>query len=167
MIPDSLPVLNLTNEIKQAIGSTSFQNAKPQNSLNDDILKQFAEPHNDFSLPGGSLINQNINLLYAGLGVLASGAIVSLVSKHLTMVPAKWAGIIAGVLLITLGKKNKMIKDFGVGVVLGGIALAFENISDMLTDRFGERKAFDEQRTTWGGLDGGLQVTSPERRTIS
>lgn len=60
-----------------------------------------------------------------------------------------------------------MIKDFGVGVLLGGIALAFENIAQMLTDRFSERDAFSEQRTTWGGLDGGLQVTSPARRTIS
>ena len=115
MIPDSLPVLNLTNELRQAIGSQSFQNAKPTTALNDDILKQFAEPHNDFSLPGGSLINQNINLLYAGLGVLASGAIVSLVSKHLTMVPAKWAGIIAGVLLITLGKKKQNDKRLRCG----------------------------------------------------
>ena len=126
----------------------------------------FGEPtQNDFGLPGAGMLNQRINLLVAGLGVLASTAITSLVKKYVPSV-GRWAGIIAGAVLIAFGKGKGLVKDFGVGVLLGGTAIAFENFADGLAGRFGfsENAPFQEIRVTQGGLDGGLNPTSPGRR---
>lgn len=137
----------------------------------ETLKKQYAEIFNEpnqngMALPRmGGLMNSNISLPVAAVGVLASGAVRSMAVKYFPQLD-KWAGIAVGAVFILFGKRKKLIKDFGVGVLLGGIAYAFEDLSASLTSRFAERKSFDEDRITWGGVDGGTTVMSPERRTI-
>ena len=156
--------------ILDKIPQSSFNSTEQiEKAVKAEYQKFFQEPNNQngFEAPNfRGLMNQSISLPVVGMGVLASGAIQALVTKHFPHL-GKWTGIAAGAALIIFGKRQKVLKDFGVGVLLGGVAYAFEGIADSLTNRFNEpRRSFEESRETWGGMDGGMDVMSPERRTI-
>ena len=156
--------MSLLNEIPKSSNVNEIEKA-----VKAEYAKLFQEPQaqNGFESPNiRGLMSQNISIPVVAVGVLASGAIQAMVSKHVPQL-GKWTGIAVGGVLIIMGKRQKLLKDLGVGILLGGIAYAFEGFADSLTGRFSEpRRAFEESRETWGGMDGGMEVMSPERRTI-
>ena len=135
----------------------------------------FQEPQNGFevSMPSfNSVMNLNGgNIPIIALGVILSenvGSFVGRFTQQATIV--KWGAVLAGFILITVGKRNRMIHSFGAGVFIGGLATVFRDVVMNATGSLGLSEpsaAFQEQRVTWGGVDGGVNVTSPDRRVIS
>ena len=64
------------------------------------------------------------------------------------------------------GRSNGMLHDFGVGVLIAGLASAFSGLGSMIGAQTSmpDGNMMSEDRVTYGGTDG-LYPTQPERRT--
>lgn len=136
----------------------------------DQLLSQraavpFAEPQNGFSMPniGGMLRVSNANLLVIALGVIVSSTVGGFVTSMLPSV-GRYATVIAGAVLLMLFKSG-IARDFGSGVLIGGLAELFSGLGSRIGSAVGGGE-FAEMRTTFGGTDG-VAVTSPDRRVFS
>ena len=76
----------------------------------------------------------------------------------------KYGTLIAGVLMVILGRKSTILKSIGMGIFLAGVAEVVKSF-DMISKHFAE-EPFAEVRETYGGVAGGVTVTSPDRRTV-
>ena len=128
----------------------------------------FAEPttsQNGFGMPniGGMLRVSNANLLVIALGVIVSSTVGGFVTSMLPSV-GKYSTVIAGAVLLMVFKTG-MARDFGSGVLIGGLAELFSGLGARLGGAVGGGE-FAEMRTTFGGSDG-VSVTSPDRRVFS
>ena len=149
--------------------------------LQERPIGVFAEPHIDetttqngmaMSLPSSnSLLNiSGGSIPVIALGVILSenvGSVVGRFTSQATLV--KWGAVLAGVVIIMVAKNNRMLKSFGAGVLIGGLANIFRDVVGNISGSLGlsePREGFMEDRTTWGGVDGGTSVTSPNRRVI-
>lgn len=142
----------------------------------DELLAQkpmptgsFAEPaQNGFGMPniGGMLRVSNANLLVIALGVIVSSTVGGFVSSMLPSV-SRYATVIAGAILLMVFKSG-IARDFGSGVLIGGLAELFSGIGQRIGGAVGGVTGgeFAEVRTTFGGTDG-VSVTSPDRRVFS
>jgi len=140
--------------------------AKVDELLARPMAPAFAEPQNGFGMPniGGMLKVQNANLLVIALGVIVSSTVGGFVTSMLPSV-GKYATVIAGAVLLMLFKSG-VARDFGSGVLIGGLAELFSGLGARLGSAVGGGGEFAETRTTFGGSDG-VAVTSPDRRVIS
>ena len=140
-------------------------------SLEDQIASalkspQFEEPRDGFSMPGGSFLKvSNGNVLVIAIGLIFSTTVGGFVSRWMSSL-AKYSSIIAGLAIMYIGRSKPMLRDFGVGVLLGGLAQAFGHLgaslgaggADLVDD-------MQEQRITYGGTDGVAPI-NPDRRTF-
>lgn len=136
------------------------------------VLKpeMFSMPQNkedDFGMPklGGFLKVSNGNTAVITIGVVLSSTVGGYVSS---MLPShgQYASVIAGALIMYLGKKNNMLKDFGVGVLIGGLAQVFSGLGSMIPGMSMPKDEVREDKITYGGSDG-MYPTQPERRVFS
>ena len=110
-IPDCL---NVGSQIQANMAAITQAAQMPQQSRTDNPTQypslfppQFKEPnHDDFSLPGGNLISQKINVLVAGLGVLASSAIVAMI-KNMCQLLGNGAELSRALFLLYWAKKTQ------------------------------------------------------------
>ena len=110
---------------------------------------------------GFMTVRANTLLLVAGL--VAAATIGGYLERAFPRV-GKYGTLVAGVLIVVMGRRNTMVKSLGMGVFLAGVAEIVRQF-DFVQTHFGEPRAFEEQRTTYGGTDG-MVVTTPDRRTV-
>ena len=124
----------------------------------------FNESHDGFEMSVSSFTRVSGSLPVIAIGVILSSTVGGYLQRWLGNF-AEWSAVIAGALIMYFGKRNAMLKDFGAGVLIGGLAAKFSN----LASSFGEpmSPAFEESRVTFGGVDGGMMVTSPDRRVMT
>lgn len=150
---------------------TQINSLTGQATLNPKMLDPalFEEPetHDGYGMPRlGGFTKVSGSLPVIALGVIMSSTVGGFLSKYLPSM-TQWASVIAGALIMYFAKRQKLLKDFGAGVLIGGLASVFSGIGSSLSGAFGEpRDSFEEDRTTWGGVEGGTMVTSPDRRTL-
>jgi len=136
--------------------------------------QQFLEPTQNgmaVSMPsaGQFLTIDGGSVPVIALGVILSeniGGVVGRFTSQPTIV--KWGSVLAGGAILLIAKNNRMLRSFGAGVLIGGLANIFRDIVGNVAGMVSEPKdAFAEERVTWGGIDGGTSVTSPDRRVIT
>ena len=133
------------------------------------------QTQNGMGMPNLSSITKinDGNVLVIALGVIMSQTVGGFLSGFLAQV-GKYASILAGLALAYFGKNKKLIRDFGIGVMIGGIASAFGGLGSALTGAFQEHmpgynkdNQFEEQvKDTYGGTDG-IYPSQPDRRTMA
>ena len=127
---------------------------------------QFEEPHDGFSMPGGNLLKvSNGNVLVIAFGLIFSTTVGGFIGRWLSGM-AKYSSIIAGLAIMYLGKSKPMLRDFGVGVLLGGLAQVFGHLGSSLLGGAAPEAEMQETRVTYGGTDG-VYPTNPDRRVFS
>lgn len=127
--------------------------------------KQFAEPHDGFAMPGGSLLKvSNGNVLVIAAGLIFSTTVGGFVSRFMASL-AKYSSIVAGLAIMYIGRSKPMLRDFGVGVLLGGLAQVFGHLGSFLGGGAAPEE-LAETRISYGGTDG-ISVMNPDRRTFS
>lgn len=108
------------------------------------------------------------NVLVIALGVITSQTVGGFVNRFLPMV-GKFSTILAGLALMYFGKSKKLLRDFGVGVLLGGLASEFSGLGSRIGGMLGGQtsmpmdKMVEEDKMTYGGTDGVYPV-QPDRR---
>lgn len=130
----------------------------------------FAENDPEFaeSISGrvGGFMTVRANTLLLVAGLVAAATIGGYLQRAFPRV-GKYGTLVAGVLIVVLGRKNTLVRSLGMGVFLAGVAEIVRQF-DFVQSHFSEPdagRAFAEQRTTYGGADG-MVVTSPDRRTV-
>ena len=129
----------------------------------------FSMPNAQMSMPsiGSFLKVKSGNVIVIALGVIFSSTVGGFISRFMPSY-SQYAVIIAGALIMYFGRSNGMLHDFGVGVLIAGLATAFSGIGGMLGGAAGgtsmNNDMMSEDRITYGGTDG-VYPTQPERRT--
>ena len=111
---------------------------------------------------GFMTVRANTLLLVAGL--VAAATIGGYLERAFPRV-GKYGTLVAGVLIVILGRRSTMVKSLGMGVFLAGVAEIVRQF-DFVQSHFSEDRAFSEERVTYGGATG-MVVTSPDRRTVT
>lgn len=130
----------------------------------------FSMPQNaQMSMPsiGSFLKVKSGNVIVIALGVIFSSTVGGFISRFMPSY-SQYAVIIAGALIMYFGRSNGMLHDFGVGVLIAGLATAFQGIGGVLGGSVGGTSMnndMSEDRITYGGTDG-QYPTQPERRTM-
>ncbi len=159
--------MTLENQIQQLALVDSQQGMINPKMLNPSLFSE-DKAQNEFGMPsvGSFLRVSDGNLAVITLGVILSSSVAGLVERWLPSV-AQYAAILAGVALIYFGKNKKMIRDFGAGVLIGGLATMFSGLGSSLGGMFGEPKQnlMAEDKMTYGGGDG-VYPTQPDRRVF-
>lgn len=182
------PNQNMAGQYFRPENNQSMQNMfsqMPQQQQNQAMPNMFAENNqNGMSMPnlGGFLKLNNANLLVIALGVIMASTIGGILSSMFSSVGAlaSFSTIIAGLLLMYFGKSKPMMKDFGAGVLIGGLAVRFAGLGaslggalqgvtggmSMMPPGTNPGQQFQELKYTYGGSDG-VQPTTPDRRVFS
>lgn len=140
-------------------------------SLEDQIAAltktpQFEEPKDGFSMPGGSFLKvSNGNVLVIAIGLIFSTTVGGFISRFMSGL-AKYSAIIAGLAIMYIGKSKPMLRDFGVGVLLGGLAQTFGHLGSSLAGVGAPAEEMQETRLTYGGTDG-VYPSNPGREVFS
>jgi len=145
-----------------------WQSAIAPLNVQQQMFQEAYADQNGFAMPNlSSFTKVSGSLPVIALGVIMSQTVGGFISRFLPNM-SKWASIIAGALIMWFAKSNRLLKDFGAGVLIGGLATVFAGLGSQLGGIFQEpdRMAFEEERMTFGGVDGGTMVTSPDRRTL-
>lgn len=137
---------------------------------------QFREGQNGYEMPniGGMLKVNNGNVATIAIGLILSASVGGLVMRWLPAV-GKWGTVIAGLVIMYFAKTAKpVIRDIGIGVLLGGLASVFSGLGGSLggiLDGIGGNGMNEpmppmaEDRMTYGGTDGVYPV-NPDRRVF-
>lgn len=135
----------------------------PEATLSPEL---FSQPR-DFEMPSiGSFFKiSNGNVAVIALGVIMTSTVGGFLANWLPSI-SQYASIIAGALIMYIGKGKSIVKDFGVGVLIGGLAQLFSGLGSSLSGIFGEKPMMMEDKITYGGGDG-VYPMQPERRTFS
>lgn len=124
----------------------------------------------DMSLPSVSSFFKvkGGNVIVIALGVILSSTVGGFITRFLPSY-SQYSIVIAGALIMYLGRRNAMLHDFGTGVFIAGLAQIFSGIGGMLGGMAGgtsmNNEMVSEDRVTYGGMDG-QYPTQPERRTV-
>lgn len=143
--------------------------ASPHVTLNPSQTDPSLFSMNPTSMPsiGSFLKVKSGNVIVIALGVIFSSTVGGFITRFMPSY-SQYATIIAGALIMYFGRSNGMLHDFGVGVLIAGLASAFSGIGGMLAGSAGATSMNDvmsEDRVTYGGTDG-VYPTQPERRTV-
>ena len=131
----------------------------------------FQESQNGMNMPsiGSFLKINNGNVVVIGIGLILSSQIGGMVSRWLPSV-SQYATIIAGLAIMYIAKSKPIIRDLGVGVLLGGLASTFSGLGNSLGGILGgngmaEQNTMMETRETYGGTDG-MYPENPDRKVF-
>lgn len=142
----------------------------PQDKMQDPNLL-FSEQQNGFGMPNiGSLLKiQNGNVLVIALGVIVSSSLGGMIMGYLPSM-GQYATLLAGIGLIYFGKGKSVVRDLGVGVLIGGLAAMFSGLGSslgaMLPGQTAENPPMMEDKVTYGGTDG-INPINPDRRIFA
>lgn len=136
----------------------------------------FLEGQNGYDMPNfGSMLKvSNGNVATIAIGLILSASVGGLVMRWLPSV-GKWGTVIAGLVIMYIAKTSKpMIRDIGIGVLLGGLASVFSGLGGSLggiLDGIGgngmsENMPMMEDKLTYGGGDG-VYPLNPDRRVFA
>lgn len=151
---------NLNKAIELSAGNNVQLN--PSTQLFEEQMRKYKE--DDFSMPSiGSFTKvSNANVIVIALGVLTASYIGNMLTRFVPQV-GKFAPILAGALIIVLGKNRGMLKDFGIGVLIGGLVELGRGYMPGMSMPM--NRQVEEDRMTYGGTDGVYPV-QPDRRVF-
>lgn len=158
--------VELEQQVNQLLVSPS--GTTPHVDLNPQENPLFSMQSGQTSMPniGSFLKVKSGNVIVIALGVIFSSTVGGFITRFIPSY-SQYAVIIAGVLLMYFAKSNGMLHDFGVGVLIAGLASTFSNLGGMLSGatQTSMNDVMSEDRVTYGGSDG-VYPTQPERRTV-
>ena len=165
-----VPPVPLTPQVPQGLLTQApMQMPQLMQQLQPQAQQMFAEPQqNEFqeSLGGAArgfmTVRANTLLLVAGL--VAAATIGGYLERAFPKV-GKYGTLVAGVLIVVLGRRNTLVRSLGMGVFLAGVAEIVRQM-DFISGLGFQERPFEETRVTYGGADG-MIVTSPDRRTVT
>ena len=160
------------DQFEQGVNQLLVQPATVQTNmpLNPPQLDPALFSMNQTSMPsiGSFLKVKTGNVIIITLGVIFSSTVGGFITRFMPSY-SQYATIIAGALIMYFGRSNGMLHDFGVGVLIAGLANTFSGIGGMLGGAAGgtsmNNDMMSEDRVTYGGMDG-QYPTQPERRTM-
>lgn len=148
-----------------------------QSTLGSQLHPKMLDPslfnedqQNDFGMPkiGSFLKVSDGNVAVITLGVIMSSTVAGFIAGWMPSM-AQYAAILAGVAIIYFGKNKKLIRDFGIGVLIGGLAQMFAGVGSSLGGMIpgGMSENFEETiKETYGGGDG-IYPVQPDRRVFA
>ncbi len=149
------------------VQQSALSNASLNPQMMDNQLFSMKQDQ-EFGMPsvGSFLKVKDANVVVITLGVIMSSTVGGFVSRFLPSI-SQWAPVIAGALLIFFGKGKSVIKEFGIGVLIGGLAQVFSGLGGQLGESFSlpMGRQVEEDRLTYGGSDG-VYPTQPDRRVF-
>lgn len=107
------------------------------------------------------------NVIVITLGVILSSTVGGFLTQFFPGGMTKWASVIAGALIMFIGKNKGVIQDFGAGVLIGGLAQVFSGLGGMIGSGMSMpmNRQVEEDKLTYGGGDG-VYPTQPDRRVF-
>lgn len=105
------------------------------------------------------------NVVAITIGVVVSSAVGGFIQPYLGTY-SKWGPVIAGALIMFVGRRSGVVQDLGAGVMIGGLAAVVRDLGILGgTGLTGMNREMSETRETYGGTDG-VYPTQPERRVF-
>ena len=111
----------------------------------------------------GGLLNIRGSAVFIVIGLITAATVGNYLRDAVPQA-GKYSTALAGVVIILLGRKNKIVKSFGFGVFLEGIVEIVKDFS--VFSRFSEPNMYAETKMTWGGTDG-VAPRQPDRMTFA
>ena len=113
---------------------------------------------------GGIFKISDGNIAVIAIGVILSTTIGDFLGRYIPSI-GNWATVLAGIVITYIAKSNNLLKNFGAGVLIGGLAKALSGIAGSITGAFGE-PMMAEDKITYGGGDG-VYPMQPDRRVFA